>query len=1156
MKERKTLLIPITLRAFISGREPDKKIYSGYELNFSDLDDADIPIDNGLFVSKQSPSPGIHLHFSLPEGFTHGRETEGESGNTSQISYPKAPNRFAIARMWKEEGKDSVSVKIFLVESDALLLKRSKEYGNLNSSSYPYPDTPQHPYRYLGRSYPLSLYPSINQDIERLPLTAVSPVNPYFASYYPHCQNVFGFFDDLVQDNIEEAGLSYLVCGWYQDIAGSDPLFAIQTLEELEKELFMTVSGDALPSKSICHGIISEIKWRGAEYDYPSGVPDDTHSGQTEDKPIFSIGNTTNEALSAMAGHYGDIPPRLFHYFLAKLYPELSKDGDTYEADRELLRTSFSSLMPPNLSRLCAKPDEQMADPPGTEILARISGLRSRQKELFQQQIRLQQRQRAAYECWQLIRTGQTDMETAYPKLQTAVAETYEFAARLSQEATKIENEIRALNPGAGYTLKTEPDAPFYRPSEPVLLMRQLANTGAKVTGKAVSCRYVEECNTSLVFTELSDASIALTGAELLESLPVSDCLPEEFSILLKEAVLLSPGFSFFLAQKALAKAGATPSQKETEELGQHIRQVQLSYQQMSAIAFDHTMPDVRAVTAYKPQWYPLYMEWQCSYYPDCDLLKDVPDFKNWDYSNGNYYYCGDKSIVSPNNRYPISGRLLLSDNAGRQMDNMIRNYLNEADFTSQQADPRMPSFLSQSLDGFHDTLLMRDNMSLLPLFTTNPEETKALDLVKSFSPEQMNACALFDGLFSPIRAGFLSFDRIRILDQLGRFQEVSEPDLFCSEEMKTPDAPLTKIHNIMLAPRLTQYSRLDARWFCTGKGMEDMEAGFTKNDSPLCGFLLPNLLDNSVMAYTAEGNPVGSLVLTGTGSGIAFQNPPGEPVTHTIPENIDHSLYQVLYHLKNGSRENLSILLSYINKLAAQITPKAHAIADIDFVGHPFALAKMKLKIETAGDFEAYRHLEGGTPDKTGSVNAKNAVFPVRLGEREDYRDGLAGFFLNQDFSHFRILSDEPPESDYFINSNQVLCALDPTQAADEVYVLMAPYGRLTIQSGILPAKTIELPRELTEQALDNIYVSYFAAPLLSNYDQLSVPAPYLNSKDYFFYQVQQKDWHSTRLERKDLPALSAPYPQSAIEGYIQIREKGETHNDTEQQTIGRRFL
>lgn len=292
----------------------------------------------------------------------------------------------------------------------------------------------------------------------------------------------------------------------------------------------------------------------------------------------------------------------------------------------------------------------------------------------------------------------------------------------------------------------------------------------------------------------------------------------------------------------------------------------------------------------------------------------------------------------------------------------------------------------------------------------------------------------------------------------------------------------------------------------------------------------------------------MGSLVLTGTGKGVTFRNPPGQPITYTIPTDIDPSLYQILYHLQNGSRENLSGLLSYINGLAARITPKNHAIADIDFIGRPFALARIKLKLETAGDFEAYRHLQGQEPDRTGSANVKKAAFPIWLGEKTDYRDGLAGFFLNQDFSHFRIFPDTLSNSGYFINSNQILCTPHPDQTADEVHVLMDPYGRLTIQSGILPAITMELPRELTEQALENIRVSYFAAPLLSNCCQLDIPAPYLDSKEYYFYQIQRRNWHITKLERKDLPALSAPYPQTAMEGYIQIHKKEETHNHAAQ--------
>lgn len=141
----------------------------------------------------------------------------------------------------------------------------------------------------------------------------------------------------------------------------------------------------------------------------------------------------------------------------------------------------------------------------------------------------------------------------------------------------------------------------------------------------------------------------------------------------------------------------------------------------------------------------------------------------------------------------------------------------------------------------------------------------------------------------SPHSCRFSGFGRIRILDKLGRFQDILSPDLYCSEEMRFLNAP-AKPHEAMLQPRLEQYTRLHAKWICavSAKAVNDAdnidgaEASFVPTASPLCGFLLPNGLDNSLMAFTAGGTPVGSLVLTQTGSGIDFKSPPGEkyPIT------------------------------------------------------------------------------------------------------------------------------------------------------------------------------------------------------------------------------------------------------------------------------------
>lgn len=96
-------------------------------------------------------------------------------------------------------------------------------------------------------------------------------------------------------------------------------------------------------------------------------------------------------------------------------------------------------------------------------------------------------------------------------------------------------------------------------------------------------------------------------------------------------------------------------------------------------------------------------------------------------------------------------------------------------------------------------------------------------------------------------------------------------------------------------------------------------EASFVPTASPLCGFLLTNGLANSLMAYTTGGEPIGSLVLTGIGTDIAFKTLPGAKISHSIPEDINSQMYGLLHSLHFGPKENLAALLSYINQLGSQ---------------------------------------------------------------------------------------------------------------------------------------------------------------------------------------------------------------------------------------------
>lgn len=1159
MQQDQTLLIPITVRACLCGHAPSQKIYAGFQLSFTDMDDSDIPIDNGLFVPGNTPEPGVHLSFSLPEGFTRGIQKEGQDGAPASLSYPLVPNRWAVVRIWLEEGKSKLKQKLFLLESDALQKKRGVSYYNSGSSSWPWPRTPDRPYRYLGRSYALSQAPLVPQEVERLALTAVSPVNPFFSGYYPHCRNVFGFYDDIAGEGIERAKVSYLVCGWYQDAAGPEPLSLLTDTKQLKEQLLMDVKGSGLPGSSLCHGLLCGIEWKGADFSYPTGVPDDPQPGEVEDIPDLAIGNTSDEAAAALAEAGSGISPRLFQCFLRNLCPDLLGQQGTAEVEKELHASGFSTLQPPDL--ICLSPVQGVGheQPPSEAVMKKIAVLRSRQRQLYADQMKHKQRHRAAYETWQLLFTGQGDPDTLYTALRESVLEIQKEKKVLSDTAAQIDTQIKNLDPGQGYELRTEPSPPFYQPADPVLLIRQLADTEGKVTGELTACRRSGESSTAIRFTGLCATAVTVYAEELWDHAAAPGGLPEELPSLIGEAALLSTGFASLIAEKALQKAGfIPPDPTRTEELAAQLRQVQQQFLQMPSITFDRELPENRAVTVFKPQWYPLYLEWQCFYYPDMALLQEHPDLKNWNLEDGRYDYCGEHSILDPQNRHAVSGRLLLSDNAARQLENGIQGYLKDRVFFRN--DPRTRTLLSQSLSGFNDTLLMRDQKKLLPRFSTDRLVKASLELLEQLSCDEMGTAAIYDQLFSPIRAGFLAFSQIRILDKLGRFQDILSPDLYCSGEMRSSNAP-AKPHEAMLQPRLEQYTRLDAAWICATAGkskyeedkdsIDGAEASFVPTASPLCGFLLPNGLDNSLMAYTAGGLPIGSLVLTRTGSGIVFKSPPGAGISHSIPEDINTQMYGLLHSLQFGPMENLTALLSYINQLGSQNIPVPHGPAEVEFIGHPLALCRLRLKLEQAGEPEAYRHRPDTVPDPSLAVNVTNAVFPLQIGEPQDYRDGMAGFYLNGDFDHMYIYPGSRTQTSYFRKDNRIPSALDPRLPADELCVLMEPYNRLTIKPAILPVCSLSLPPELVNTALDTIRTTYFAGPLVSSETPLSIPAAYQNDRKYFFLQAGKEypgeasagasadpAWKITELGQTDGQAFSIPYPVKALEGYMQIQK------------------
>ncbi|WP_354831021.1 hypothetical protein ABGM91_07515 [Akkermansia muciniphila] len=1140
MEKKVSLLVPVRVRAMMIGESSKKKMFSGLSYDFSKLDEEPLSqiIEKHIFSEREQEDPGIHLHWGLPAGLTNGIQDE----QSEDITYPTVPNRWLVTRLWTKEGHEKISTKSFIIRSD--ILNSNSERKNFSSPTYPFTKDIDQPYRYLGQYADASLSPDAAAFSERIRLTATAPANPFFAAFAPMCRNVFAFYDDLSDDDLAGAHICYAVSGWYEDAVEEEPIASISGIKELEEKWGLTVKAARKPDRMICHGFIDNLEWRGSHIYYPSGVPSDPEPGEPEIRPRLALGNSSAEALAALAGRGHGNDERLFHLFMQNSLSGLMESNGLTLAEREMHETAFTPIKPPDIIGIRRKKNREEAAPPDTRTMGKIAAIRKRQRLLFDKYREFLQSQREAFETWYLYTFAMEDRYRALylKRLQQQFQRLPVVGSCLKQGTENLESRIKALDPGPDYETAEEPDQCFYVPNEPVMVISQLAHKDTQESG-ILTCRITGQTIQSLTLL-LEGKSVFIKGNSLYETMRLGINVPDDVPDLVTEAVLLSPGFAEIAAKKAFTLGGISPSKEQTETLARTIRVLQQNDGEAKEKGFSGEFPDSAACGFHSPSWRPLFIEWQACYYPDNELLKKQPDFKNWQLENGDYTFTGKDDLINLHNERIIEGRMLISDNADHQLSSMVQTNLPPGNQAELLAQAREKSLLSQALSGFHNTLLMKNESFPLALFTTDDEEQYIIDAISGLSPEVLGTKPVFDKLYAPIRGGFLSLHQIRIIDTWGRYQDIKQPDWYVGESLRQKEKRLP-LRYAMLPPRLPQASRLRAYWTCSGKGREKEEAGFVETASPICGFLLPNRIDHSLMAYYPNGTLAGSLNLTETGTGIIWKSPPGAPFSSIIPENLDPEMYQIMKNLHDSTPFVLKQLISYINKLFYLIHTPVHKMHAADFMGRPIAVSRISLKMEQLGRTEWYRHNEEtGQRDKSHETDVEEAVLPLDLGLRTDMRDGMIGFFLNGDYKqmhiHGEIVSgDSDP---YFIKSNRISIPLKPTAEPDMITVLLEPWSDINIITGLLPVKTLRLPEELVSQTVKKMSMTCLAAPIITNIKDLSIPVPRSENTDFIWSSLENDtQWKNILLEPVDGQAFAHEYPQKAVEGFIEMKYKEE---------------
>lgn len=217
-------------------------------------------------------------------------------------------------------------------------------------------------------------------------------------------------------------------------------------------------------------------------------------------------------------------------------------------------------------------------------------------------------------------------------------------------------------------------------------------------------------------------------------------------------------------------------------------------------------------------------------------------------------------------------------------------DYLNQRDgnsnATQQAQDPIYSAIralaqldgmtvLSQALGGFNAALMTRKQVLQIPI--ENPLEG---DLVPQSLFHDLNLTArvaqavgkhhpmapLASKVCSPIRSGTLTLESLSLNDTFG--QQWNAPlkgaRLVTSNGLADPDLGANTTY---LPPRLSTAARLNFRWLAAlsgQNGIDEVEMNSAPVTTSICGWLLPNNFDNSLMVYDNTGKALGSINVLG----------------------------------------------------------------------------------------------------------------------------------------------------------------------------------------------------------------------------------------------------------------------------------------------------
>lgn len=638
------------------------------------------------------------------------------------------------------------------------------------------------------------------------------------------------------------------------------------------------------------------------------------------------------------------------------------------------------------------------------------------------------------------------------------------------------------------------------------------------------------------------------------------------------------------MAARQQARAGAWQQQKRVAD---QMRRFSL---------FKGADPDPVGVTTWAQPWIPLWLEWEVA----IDGL-DPPSLQAWslgavDLENASLAIEGASAYVR--------GRSPLTTGAAKTLHSAIDDWLQKEEALDRADAGQVDDALEES----YRTLA--DAVEGLDVVTATLDGLRH-QLLGLRSSDGLRRPATPAGVANPVPedaphallAGRLKLSRARLLDAFGRTLEVPVDAVRTPARASLDGEPGA----LALPPRLLR----PARWLFrlveagTPPAAEGIEARVDQIEpalqvNPVAGFLMPDHLDESLEVFDASGAPVGELLHEPGSGGVMWEIAAGRegpadagPHYGLAPaQKALGDLASALVAADAAAREGaaldpdgphesaLSAMLRAIDTTLWSVDSFASLGSEhvAGLVGRPIAVVRAQLRLELRPpddiDLSDPVHAQQW---RQAERDAARYAFPVRIGEVTRSDDGVLGFFVDDDYSRFRLVdkaiagaatecgrsrgqlglypppagmpANEPLAHPYIAGSDDADTLQLHIGQRVTLTLLMHPSGKATLTSGVLPRKQLALARDWVGPGLAAIAPSLRTGPVLVETDlavegQVRLPKVSVFGKDQnFLWRDTPATWRTDAILAATQAALLPESPAELREGWIRVAP--DTGND-----------